>query len=594
MKHRAPHQKSWPITFKRPLKAQTGRELQTVFALLFIFMLLGVMGLAVFVPVAVQNESMAVRQRLIEVYEAQLKRGSLVLVNWLEERKELLSRAEELHPNMRFEWLVEEGAAEGIWLNRNSPPASRPPQRWVDIQTKLREALKENQQQAAQQILHEASLDAPDTVSYLASSYFYYLEQVGLDHDPAVLKQLIAALNDYTNDIPPGKRLFLMEELAEQTSFSTLVAERLFAAWTEGLNSDRSKEHLESIGGQLYALRGAQCMGLYTQAYLKEAFRLKFNALLPVESVRVRVLTRDEPEEESALVRLSVGNIVPGWRVELLPMGHDPFGRQSRHRESIYVLLGCSIVTGMLLAGLFLARNLIKQNRLTKLKNDFVATVTHELKTPLASTRLLVDTLLEGRCPDPIKQREYLALIAQENRRLSRLIDNFLTFSRMERDKQTVQFADLDPKELVDRCEASVRERFDACGCLLTVDVAADLPAFRADLDSMVTVLLNLLDNGCKYSNEDKRIALSCYQDAEWIVFAVTDHGIGMHKSDLNRIFERFYQVDQHLSRRVEGAGLGLSIVQHMVQAHHGRIAVESLPGKGSRFEVRIPIRERG
>src|SRR5262249_52104945 len=145
---------------------------------------------------------------------------------------------------------------------------------------------------------------------------------------------------------------------------------------------------------------------------------------------------------------------------------------------------------------------------LTQLRNDLVANVTHELKTPLSSMRLLVETLLNSPRLEETTAREYLQLIARENLRLSRLIDNFLTFSRIERNKFTFKFRPVEANAIAEAAAASVRERFDVPGCRFDVKAAANLPVVLADSDAMVTALVNLLDNAYKYSGDDKEITL--------------------------------------------------------------------------------------
>ena len=252
------------------------------------------------------------------------------------------------------------------------------------------------------------------------------------------------------------------------------------------------------------------------------------------------------------------------------------------NKFNVFIWMGFSFM--------LLVRSLLTQQRLTRMKNDFVATVTHELKTPLASTRLFIDTLLEGRCRDEQQQREYLELIARENKRLSRLIDNFLTFSRMERNKKSFKFEDVEPARIANIATDAVRENYASSGCRLSVEIADDLPPVVADEDAMVTVLLNLLDNACKYSNGEKRIDLHVFKDAEAVCFEVKDNGIGMAKRELSKIMDRFYQVDQSLTRKVGGAGLGLSIVQFIAEAHGATIDVESELGNGSVFTVKTPV----
>ena len=230
-----------------------------------------------------------------------------------------------------------------------------------------------------------------------------------------------------------------------------------------------------------------------------------------------------------------------------------------------------------------------RQMALTQLRNDLVANVTHELKTPLSSMRLLVDTLLNSQPLHEQTAREYLQLIAQENLRLSRLIDNFLTFSRMERNKYAFGFKEVPAAAIVEGATTAVREWFSAPGCQFQTHIAPDLPSVMADADAMVSALVNLLDNAYKYSGDEKQITLSARAENGSVFFAVKDNGIGLSSRDTKRIFKRFFQVDQRLSRTGGGCGLGLSIVKFIVTAHHGSVRVESQPGRGSTFTISLP-----
>ena len=235
-----------------------------------------------------------------------------------------------------------------------------------------------------------------------------------------------------------------------------------------------------------------------------------------------------------------------------------------------------------------------RQMALTQLRNDLVANVTHELKTPLSSTRLFVETLMNTSQLHEPTVREYLQLIAQENLRLSRLIDNFLTFSRIERNRYAFTFAEASAGAIAERAAAAVRERFQAPQCQLDVTIAPNLPAMRADADALVTALVNLLDNAWKYSGEVKQVALAVGVQNDRVVFSVRDNGIGLSQREAKRIFQRFYQVKQDRSPASSGCGLGLSIVQFIVAAHHGTVSVESEPRKGSTFVISLPAGGRG
>jgi two-component system phosphate regulon sensor histidine kinase PhoR len=203
--------------------------------------------------------------------------------------------------------------------------------------------------------------------------------------------------------------------------------------------------------------------------------------------------------------------------------------------------------------------------------------------------RLLVDCLLDDPELDVKKTREYLQLISGENARLSRLIDNFLTFARIERRRQRFEFSEVHAAEVVQSAVTAMRERFQTPDSRLDVDVSPNLPALHADGDALVTVLLNLLDNAYKYTPAEKRISLHAYRAEGQVVFEVEDNGIGIPPREQKRIFRRFHQVDRRLAPETGGCGLGLSIVEFIVRAHGGAVRVRSESGAGRTFRVSLP-----
>jgi signal transduction histidine kinase len=207
---------------------------------------------------------------------------------------------------------------------------------------------------------------------------------------------------------------------------------------------------------------------------------------------------------------------------------------------------------------------------------------------------MLVDTLLDSRTPDEQRTREYLQLIASENLRLTRLIENFLTFSRMERRKVSFKSEEVSPEALVRAAADAAGERLHAPDCRFEIEIQERLPAVIGDADALVRVLLNLLDNAWKYSHERKHIVLRAYACNGQVCLAVQDNGIGLPRRMQRRIFDRFFQADQHLSRRGNGCGLGLSIVRYIVRAHGGTVRVDSEPGSGSTFTVSLPAAPPG
>ncbi|MCX5644782.1 MAG: HAMP domain-containing sensor histidine kinase [Phycisphaerae bacterium] len=303
-----------------------------------------------------------------------------------------------------------------------------------------------------------------------------------------------------------------------------------------------------------------------------------------------RLVAGMEETGREPFVTDAVGPCFPGWTMQLFFKGGDVFERAASEQIAVYTWTGLLFIVLILVSGGVAARSIGHQVKLNKLKNDFIATVTHELKTPLASMRVLVDTLLEGNYRDQNQVTEYLQLVSRENERLSRLIDNFLTFSRMERNKQAFQMRPVSPVSIARTAAQAVQTKLGRGHCCFETDIPERLPDIKADHDAMVTVLVNLLDNAYKYSYDEKRIKLSVTGDNSSICFRVSDNGLGIPRRALRKIFQRFYQVDRSLSRRAEGCGLGLSIAKFIVDAHQGTIAVESKPGQGSTFTVRVPI----
>jgi signal transduction histidine kinase len=284
-----------------------------------------------------------------------------------------------------------------------------------------------------------------------------------------------------------------------------------------------------------------------------------------------------------------IGKYYADWRVELYFEDNDIFEETTRRQITLYVWAGVLVIVLILAAGGLAGQAVGKQVKLNKLKNDFVATASHELKTPLASMRVLVDTLLEGNYKDQQQAREYLELIAKENERLSGLINNFLTFSRMERNKQAFEMVRSSPAAIARAAAEAVKTQLSRGQCDFRVNINENLPDVLADHDAIVTVLVNLLDNAYKYSYGDRHIELNVSAQDKSVRFRVSDNGIGMSRRAVRKIFKRFYQVDRSLSRHAQGCGLGLSIAKFIVDAHKGSISVDSELGKGSTFTVKLP-----
>ncbi|MGV3532626.1 MAG: sensor histidine kinase, partial [Chthoniobacteraceae bacterium] len=336
---------------------------------------------------------------------------------------------------------------------------------------------------------------------------------------------------------------------------------------------------------------GGEVLALFTSPGLTARLSEMINERGDTQAIQVAARPPGNlvTEDSKFLIALPLGEMFPGWMMTLSLADETALRTAADRKTTAYLWTGLLAIVAMGLLAVWIARTYGRQVQLAQLKNDLVATVSHELKTPLTSMRVLVDTLLESERLEEKTTREYLHLLAQENARLSRLIDNVLTFSRLERNKQKFEFAAIAPAAVAEGALAAMRERCEQPGCELETEIAADLPQVRGDLDALATALRNLLDNAWKYTGEEKRIGLRASANNGHVEFAVTDNGCGIPARETRRIFERFYRVDQRVARTTEGCGLGLSIVHEIVAAHAGTVDVSSQPGRGSTFTIKLP-----
>ncbi|MGD0964860.1 MAG: ATP-binding protein [Candidatus Acidiferrales bacterium] len=228
--------------------------------------------------------------------------------------------------------------------------------------------------------------------------------------------------------------------------------------------------------------------------------------------------------------------------------------------------------------------------RLERVRQDFVANVSHEFKTPLTAIQGFSETLLAGAIEDPKNNRRFLEIIRDHAVRLARLTDDLLKLARIEAGKLEVQFSPVSVIDLVERCAETASLKANRKQILLEIEVSPGLPPVRGDAGLLRDVLQNLLDNAIQYTPSAGRIHVSATEREREVVITVADTGIGIPLADQERIFERFYRVDAARSREAGGTGLGLSIAKHIVEVHGGRLLVDSEVGAGSKFSFSIPL----
>ncbi len=227
--------------------------------------------------------------------------------------------------------------------------------------------------------------------------------------------------------------------------------------------------------------------------------------------------------------------------------------------------------------------------RLERVRRDFVANVSHEFKTPLTAIQGFGETLLSGALDDKANRERFVEIICEHARRLARLTDDLLKLSRIEAGRLELEIRSIRVEALVNGCIETGRLKAKARGLEIFVDLQENAPAVRGDGAQLGEVLQNLLDNAVQYTLSGGKIEVKARSNGKEVVFTVSDTGIGIPESDLERIFERFYRVDAARSREAGGTGLGLAIARHIVEAHGGRVWVESAVGLGSRFHFSIP-----
>lgn len=242
-------------------------------------------------------------------------------------------------------------------------------------------------------------------------------------------------------------------------------------------------------------------------------------------------------------------------------------------------------ITGIVLVLVFVRR----EANLSELQADFVSKVSHELRTPLTAIRLFAETM-ERPETDDATRKKLLALLVTESERLSKLIERLLDWGRMEAGRKIYELKQEKIEDIVaDALEAYRPQRDLAPEVELETAVAPELPPVFVDRGAIADAVVNLLSNAQKYGGSPPKVKLVVEKDAEGVRIAVTDNGEGIPMPEHRRIFEKFYRIDDRLSRAKEGSGLGLAIVKHVARAHRARVIVDSAPGKGSTFSLVLP-----
>lgn len=419
--------------------------------------------------------------------------------------------------------------------------------------------------------------------------------------DHAAYAEVESALMEWINRIhspmPPGQLVFVLSELQRHSPGHEGLQPLLDSAslaheWTSTIT-----ENLPTLWS------GFRIMGDMAVVSLDPGHTV---ALIHCDSLTKRILDSLPPENKPTgrsirLIRpgkpsldldentAALGFPLEGWRLELISDGEASI-LPSNRPVLLYIWVGIWVILlSSILVSLVIAM-VGKQVNKAAFRNDLVATVSHELKTPIASVRLLVDTLLSQEVPpSPEQVKDYLTLIQNENHRLGALVERFLTFSRMERNRMAFEAQPALTREMLEASVQAFRERFIQNDYTLSIDCAnAPLSVF-VDRASILTAIGNLLENAYKYSGPDKQIVLRAFLIPRYCVFEVEDNGPGIPINERKRVFQKFYQPGRKLNSHKGGVGLGLSIVTFVARRHKGKVNLISEQGNGCRFQILIP-----
>jgi signal transduction histidine kinase len=302
------------------------------------------------------------------------------------------------------------------------------------------------------------------------------------------------------------------------------------------------------------------------------------------------ILMSEKPPSGPIAVRSTFKGGFPPWSVEFYQQNPDLFERSLISRRGIYFYI-FFLLAGILMFGLILTNRTVSHElELSNMKSDFVSTVSHEFKSPLSSIRQLAEMLQSGRVPSEDRRRQYYDVLVEQSERLTLLIDNILDFAKIEEGRKEFNFETVDTGPLLLEIVSTIQDSIRHKDFVINAEIEKNLPSVKMDKAAMTQAITNLADNAIKYSGEAKNILVRAFVENQYLIITVKDFGIGIRKEEIDKVFERFYRGGDAMTRTVKGSGLGLTLVKQIVAVHNGNVNVESKPGQGSTFSIRLPV----
>jgi signal transduction histidine kinase len=302
------------------------------------------------------------------------------------------------------------------------------------------------------------------------------------------------------------------------------------------------------------------------------------------------MLSSENPTSGPVTFRTNFASNAPDWALEFHQAPPRLIKTFLLSRRGLYSFVFL-LLAGILVFGLILTiRAVSHELELARMKSDFVSTVSHEFKSPLTSIRQLAEMLQSGRVPSEERRQKYYDVLLEQSERLALLTDNILSLAKIEEGRAEFTFESMDISSLLTEVVSSIQDRVCHEGFDIGLNVEGPLPLLAVDRTALSQAVTNLIDNAIKYSGDSRKILVSASVEEQILAIAVRDFGVGIKKEDIDRIFERFYRGGDELTRTIKGSGLGLTLVKEIVEAHRGKVRVESEPGKGSVFSIRLPL----
>jgi len=389
------------------------------------------------------------------------------------------------------------------------------------------------------------------------------------------------------------KTRYLLQIINEGTSFNSML----------GLNDTAKRSMIQRDGHDyllsLLRINNSMALGIiYDLEYVQVSIETQIRKSVDPSDASWKIFTQGGEElaasgvisDDQIPVTAALPPHLPSWTLVFFPIEKGLMSSFLQTSGGIYFYIFIIILIILSLGLIFILHTVRTEIKLSKMKSNFMSTVSHEFKSPLASIRQMSEMLEQNRVPDPARKQYYYSAILQQSERLTHLIENILDFSRMEENQKIFRFEKDDIVRLVEDVVQYFQNLMEGKGFTIELKCTDQIPEFEFDSEAMEQVLHNLMDNACKFSGEAKKVHVKIKRHQKQVSISIRDYGIGILNEDQDKIFNRFYRAGDSLTQNVKGSGIGLTIVKQIIEAHKGQIKVESTPGNGSIFTITVPL----